>query len=139
MLYQMIYVSTTIKPLSTEELEAILEVSRKNNPELGITGLLIIKGRTFMQALEGEKEVVKKLYRRIEEDSRHTGVVMVSEREITERDFPTWSMGYKNLDNLPPVESKKMKDFTSSSLTEEEINKNPSLVKMMFQGFIEKK
>ncbi len=137
-LIQLIYISTMPKPLTSEELEGILAASRKNNKALNVTGLLIIKGNKFMQALEGESRHVKALYDKIAQDPRHAGVVMMSEMKIKKRDFPNWEMGFKNLDRLPRVDSKKLTDFGNTDMTSKEFTENPKMVHMLFKSFIEK-
>lgn len=92
---RLIYISTARATLSKHELEEILRVSRRNNQALGITGLLIVGGRRFLQALEGPSESVMKTYGRIKADDRHFAAVILSDREIAERSFSEWSMGYQ--------------------------------------------
>jgi hypothetical protein len=60
-----------------------------------VTGLLIVGGRRFLQALEGPAEAVKKTYDRIKADRRHFAAVVLSDREIAERSFFEWAMGYQ--------------------------------------------
>jgi hypothetical protein len=59
-----------------------------------------------MQVLEGNREDVHEIFEAICKDPRNTGVVKLAEEEIESRDFPDWSMGFKNLksyslDELP--------------------------------------
>ena len=57
MLSQYLYISTA-PTLPREEVDAILAASARNNPERGITGLLLFNGRNFLQLLEGEESAV---------------------------------------------------------------------------------
>ena len=50
------YESKASQPLSTIEMEKLLEEARANNNKQDITGCLIYYLGTFMQVLEGEKE-----------------------------------------------------------------------------------
>jgi hypothetical protein len=45
---QYIYVSSSVKPFSNEELLELLGKSRENNERLGITGMLVYKGGVFI-------------------------------------------------------------------------------------------
>jgi hypothetical protein len=44
-LIQLVYVSSASKPFSAQELVVLLECSRRNNAQVGITGLLLLSGR----------------------------------------------------------------------------------------------
>lgn len=92
---RLIYISTARVALSTQALDEILRVSRRNNQAVGVTGLLIVGGRRFLQALEGPSEAVRNTYDRIKADDRHFASVVLSDREISERSFSGWAMGYQ--------------------------------------------
>ena len=68
----LLYRSTMRPDLPHEELVKILQSSRKNNPHLKITGLLITRDDRFLQFLEGPESSVDAIYERITNDSRHT-------------------------------------------------------------------
>ena len=131
---QLIYLSTASRAMTDVELEEIMAVSVRNNTKLGVTGLLIVKGRTFMQALEGEDAVVDALYRRIEQDPRHYNIMHITAQEISARQFPQWSMGFKNLDKLPPVESQKLLDFDLVDVAS--LATQPDTVHDLFEVFV---
>lgn len=76
------------------EITDMLNLAKKKNAELGITGLLVFDSRFFLQLLEGERERVNALYRRICRDPRHSDVTLLTYREIGERTFGDWAMGY---------------------------------------------
>ena len=72
----------------------ILEVSRNNNESAGITGILLFCNNNILQCLEGAREPVNATYARIVRDKRHQHPMIVDYRNISERTFPGWSMGY---------------------------------------------
>lgn len=111
---RVLYTSSSTRNLEDQELEEILEKSRKNNNKRDVTGLLIVKGRTFLQCLEGEKNDVLFIYEKIQKDDRHTNVIDLIEEDINERLFPNWSMGYKNIKNLSNIKSEKLKNFANT-------------------------
>ncbi len=76
------------------ELNALLEAARRNNERDGITGKLVYSEGNFLEVLEGDSEVVYEAFRRILMDTRHGGILVLSEREIEEREFGEWSMGW---------------------------------------------
>ena len=87
MLSQYLYISTA-PTLPREEVDAILAASARNNPERGITGLLLFNGRNFLQLLEGEEGEVAALMQTITADPRHSGVSVLDRRSITARSCP---------------------------------------------------
>jgi Sensors of blue-light using FAD len=95
---QLVYLSSTSGLLSADDIAQILIKSRENNAGLEVTGLLVYKGGNVLQVLEGEREVVLKLYEKIKRDPRHGGVIKLYEKEIEVRDFPDWTMGFYDLD-----------------------------------------
>jgi len=103
-MYHLIYVSQAERPMSEDELAAILKKSRDRNTREGISGLLIYRyapadGRAnFMQLLEGEKGQVLKAYDRIKADGRHHTKIVLEQGDIDERHFADWSMGFRNVD-----------------------------------------
>ena len=76
----------------------MLQRWRTKNARLGITGLLIYRDGAFIQSLEGEEPTVRELYARIQADGRHFQVCTLQAIPMAERQFPDWSMGFKNLD-----------------------------------------
>lgn len=94
---QIAYVSSTRGLLSADQLVRLLTKSRENNAEAGITGMLLYKDGNVLQILEGSAETVRALFDRIRRDQRHTGVIKLYQKAITERDFPEWLMGFRDL------------------------------------------
>jgi len=97
MLVRLLYASRTTGKPAPKVIDAILESSRRHNPEHGITGILCHGGEVFLQVLEGGREAVNKLYNDIVGDGRHTDVVLLHYEEISERRFGGWTMGQVNL------------------------------------------
>lgn len=89
------YKSDAQDGVSEQTLIDILTVSRKNNTNAGITGMLLFARGKYFQVLEGEADVVHALFNdKIRKDPRHTNVELLAEKEIDEREFPTWAMGF---------------------------------------------
>lgn len=112
-MYRIMYMSSATRTISDEELEELLRKAKIKNKQRDLTGLLIVKGRTFLQCLEGEKEKVLKVYNKILEDERHENVIELIEEDTETRLFPTWEMGYRNLKSLDDIKSKKIKEILS--------------------------
>ena len=79
----------------------ILNKSREFNTRYGITGVLLYDGETFLQLLEGPKDVVSILYERvIIPDPKHTECKLVAERQAPKRMFDEWRMGFYHMKML---------------------------------------
>ena len=91
---QIVYISTAREPVSDLMLQSILSISRRNNRADGITGLLVVGGRRFLQALEGPEAAVVAAFERIQADPRHFAIVELARRELKLREFGDWSMGH---------------------------------------------
>ncbi len=103
MLVRLMYASRAVPSVDQDELVSILRKSKANNPSLGVTGVLCFSEGIFLQALEGGRSQVNRLYNRIATDSRHTQVELLSYQEIGERRFAGWSMGQVNVSRLNPA------------------------------------
>jgi hypothetical protein len=97
------YASRAMPAVDHEELLAILKKSKANNAKSGITGALCFSEGIFIQALEGGRTAVNKLYNHIAADARHSDVVLLNYDEIEERRFAGWSMGQVNMQRLNPA------------------------------------
>jgi hypothetical protein len=99
-MYHLVYTSHSIAPFSEKELIGLLQDSRKMNKAKDITGMLIYLQERFIQVLEGDSSVVKKLYSKIQRDPRHSKVSTLIEGESDERIFKGWHMGFKSLSRI---------------------------------------
>ena len=73
-------------------VESILASSTRNNPANGITGVLVATETEFLQVLEGPFEPLNATFERIEADTRHERIQLISFIEIEERKFADWAM-----------------------------------------------
>ena len=103
MLVRLLYASRAAAHIDQDALLAILRQSKSHNPALGVTGVLCFSGGIFIQALEGGRSAVNRLYLKIATDPRHTDVELLSYEEISERRFAGWSMGQVNMARLNPA------------------------------------
>jgi hypothetical protein len=99
-LVSLVYLSSRSSSLTMAGLHEILRLSRENNAQNDITGLLLYRDGTFSQALEGPDEAVDRLYRKIRIDARHHGVRTLFRAPLDSRIFSNWTMGFQNLDEL---------------------------------------
>jgi hypothetical protein len=118
-MYQLVYVSSAERLFTRQELLQLLEKSRVNNTQLGITGMLLYRDGNIMQVLEGEEAVVLHLFERISRDSRHKGVIVLLREQGTERMFPEWTMGFRDLDSPEVRQIEGYSEFLNEPLTAE--------------------
>jgi hypothetical protein len=89
-----VYVSSAIQKFTTEQLTELLAHCRLHNSAKGITGVLLYRDGKFIQAIEGEPEVLDSLMERIQLDDRHEAVTVLLRETIEARRFPNWLMGF---------------------------------------------
>lgn len=83
------------------QLAALLKKAQVSNGGRGITGCLIYQDGYFMQMLEGRRDTVLELLVSIERDPRHRGLRIVMQGEESHRVFLEWSMGFRDMAELP--------------------------------------
>lgn len=129
---QLTYTSIATPLLITSDIRRIMEIAKKFNAKNKITGCLLYYKRRFIQILEGEEEIIAKLYSRIKQDKKHFNVNLLYTNEISERIFPQWSMAFKEINNS------QLKKLTSTMLFEDnlirfsKITNKPTLATRMF-------
>ena len=96
-MYFLVYVSAAVTWFSESELRALLTSARFRNEHAGITGMLLYKDGNFMQALEGPEGAVCALYRRIEGDRRHRGLLVLDSGAQESRQFASWNMAFHDI------------------------------------------
>jgi len=101
MLVRLIYASRSVAAIDDRTMEAILAQSRRNNAETGVTGVLCAcPGDVYLQALEGGREEVNRLYATVTRDGRHADVTLLEYAEIDQRRFAGWRMGKVDLNRV---------------------------------------
>jgi hypothetical protein len=95
----MIYCSQSVHDVDPDELVAILTASRENNEAVGVTGMLLYCGQSFLQMLEGDADEVRTTYERIALDERHTNLRVLFDDAVPARLFPDWTMGFEHVDD----------------------------------------
>lgn len=91
----------TAEVVSNDTLADLERKAGKSNAERGITGLLVLAGNVFVQALEGDPVEVTALFARIVADSRHKQVELVSFEGRVDRLFSDWAMRLVDVYDLP--------------------------------------
>lgn len=102
MIFHLIYISEKTSSYQNDEVAQIIEKSQINNKAIEVTGLLLNKGKFFIQLLEGEKSAVEKLYEKIKRDPRHSSFSTLFTYTDNTRLFPAWSMGLVKVSESDP-------------------------------------
>ncbi len=92
--FQTFYVSRATAPFDNAAVQSILQISRRNNARVDVTGCLLFSGHCFAQVLEGDQATVREMTARVAADPRHCDVRFLSEVWREEREYADWSMGY---------------------------------------------
>ena len=134
-MFSLIYASSSSRLFSDQELVQLLTQSHETNTRLGITGMLLYKDGNFMQVLEGPEEAVRERYAVITRDPRHHGVIRLLQETIPARQFPTWSMGFRNLRDVDLSEVPGYSDFLGESLCSTSFQSDPTRAQKLLLTF----
>ena len=94
-MHHIIYMSRGTQAMTDDELRVLLQLARATNEEHNITGALVYGDGQFMQIIEGEEPVLAALYAKLLTDARHMNVVKLADKQIAQRSFGEWSMGFR--------------------------------------------
>ena len=102
--FQLLYVSHLAADCDFSVVKEIVDVARRSNPALDITGALLFDGERFCQLLEGGELAVRALMSRIEVDVRHTDV-RVLHAAVTSAGLVMhrWASGYCDAHELDVI------------------------------------
>ncbi|MBC8054278.1 MAG: BLUF domain-containing protein [Sphingobacteriaceae bacterium] len=115
-LHRIVYVSTSIDLLSEQELQKILSVSRKNNAQKNITGILVYNDGNILQVLEGDKKDIHALFGVISQDHRHYGCIILQDTHSETRSFAEWSMGFRSVSHIEFIQLEGYWDLRSKNM-----------------------
>lgn len=91
-LVRLIYASKVSDGISAADLEGIIDKACSENAKQDLTGILCCNRKFFLQCLEGSRESVNELYKRIQHDKRHHAITMLNYQDINTRTFTEWGM-----------------------------------------------
>jgi len=96
---RVIHCSQATHDVSPDELVHLLEVSRRNNEKVGLSGMLLYSSQSFLQVLEGDAVALQETYARIGADDRHVNLRLLMDAEVAAPLFPDWTMGFEHVDD----------------------------------------
>ena len=125
MLFRIIYVSSATAPFTDQQLDDLLQISRRNNLSADLTGMLLYKDGKFMQTLEGPAPAVRSRLEKIRSDPRHEKFTILMDGPILERSFESWSMGFKRITRETSINVPGRIDSDDFSLMSRRFLENP--------------
>jgi hypothetical protein len=121
MLIRIIYMSRAVEPQTPELTAAILRQAHAWNTRNDVTGVLCEGQGVFLQAIEGERGRLTRLYARIYADPRHKDLELLHCETITERRYGDWSMARVSLSDVDPQTRIVWPDFDPYSASGMEV------------------
>lgn len=94
LLFGFLYTSELAPAAEVRDVADIVRRARSFNRNNGITGILVFDGLRFCQYIEGQRDVILTLARRIQTDDRHRLFKVLHQGHASDRRFSDWSMGY---------------------------------------------
>ena len=90
-LYRTVFVSATVGVVgqTTLSIAQILGAADRNNRRDQITGVMLFHGGRVLQAVEGRRTDLDRLFVRLREDPRHTDLTVLATLRIEARRFET--------------------------------------------------
>jgi len=135
---RLLYISSAVKPMNDDELLALLQECRHSNSKEGITGMLLYCGESFIQVLEGQEEDIDELFKVIKKDPRHTNVTVLEKKEISERKFANWSMGFKSISDEDLRDVKGLNNFFENNIQSDYFIHEQNILALLMQHYRKK-
>lgn len=134
-LHHIAYLSTSRAPIDTNLIRSILDVARTKNRLNGITGILMSANCSFLQVLEGPKDAVEETFGRINEDTRHHGIIKLLDAPLRTRTFEDWSMAWGELPDEEPIVA-EIKHLATLADALDRTDRLDRQIKVLMQSFI---
>ena len=126
-LRSIVYVSSSVIPFSTSDLEDLLLKAKAFNSKHSITGALFYNDGNFIQCIEGPPAEMVLTYDRILKDKRHKGIIQLINLPIPFRAFKSWEMAFVR---IGPNRSQELTNALSRTSPNATNKTHPSLVLM---------
>jgi hypothetical protein len=135
--HSLVYASASVAPMKPPELTRLLLKARENNKRLGLSGMLVHQRGSFLQTLEGNLEVVERLFELISRDKRHAKIVVLSRGTVPARSFGDWTMGFLEGESKELERLGGFNDFFRKGFELARISENPGRARDLFLAFRE--
>ena len=128
---QLIYRSQKAESFPESELLALLQECKEPNAAHEITGVLFYIDGYFIQCIEGSEADVEQLLSNIIRDARNINVVVLSDRMLAERAFPTWWMGFRSMSTAELMQQKGFIEISSTETLDKILDRHQEMLKLM--------
>lgn len=91
-LIRLVYSSKHTDNFEFKDAIDIENCANRNNPIIGITGMLFCNSKGFLQVIEGPRIHVSNLFLKIAQDPRHKDPLLINVSDIQKRMFDVWAM-----------------------------------------------
>ncbi len=117
------YISNVSNNLTNEDIESILIGAKKFNDQNDIKGILIYSDQTFFQIIEGEYNKTLALFRRIEKDYRHYGILRILQTKCSQRRYHRFNSHYITYNrNRANTELMKFIEINNNNMPEKKLH-----------------
>jgi len=127
------YLSEESTPWTPRMLLDLLRQCHLNNPELGLTGLLVHGNGSFLQTIEGDDDAVDALVAKIARDPRHKNFRVLRREVIQRRLYGGWSMGFQRLSEEMLKDVPELENFVLDDFNPEYLSEHPVAVESLLQ------
>jgi hypothetical protein len=86
-----------------DEIRKVLLSARANNAREGVSGALLFNEGLFAQVLEGPLQSVERIFEKIQQDPRHSDVIVLECEPARSRIFAAWSMAFAGVSAGSPL------------------------------------
>ena len=100
MLKSICYKSQVKYTLSILEFESLFNATQTNNDKSNITGVLVKSKDIFFQIIEGEVTTIDSLFDKIKKDNRHSDIIELLNKPISQLSFKAFDTGYTLIDDI---------------------------------------
>ena len=129
--YTICYTSKATPEVTTAVLEQIFETTKNNNQDSGIHGILLYGMGTFLQVLEGDKELIVTLYEDvISKDPRHMELFEIINRPSTMSVFSSYNSKFNIVKTAAELENIK------AYLRQHQINSTAGKIHRLLNPFL---
>lgn len=84
------YVSNLNKEFEPQDIEKLLTSWEERNNNINLKGILLFSEGNFFQVIEGAKEKVLELWKKIQQDGRHDGIIQIVGRDISKGSYDNY-------------------------------------------------
>lgn len=109
--------------------------ARQNNARKGITGILLYRDGNFLQSIEGEEAAVGELFSIIARDKRHNGLMVLFREEIPAREYPDWSMAFRDLSREEEGIAAGYNDLLNANWSKADLSRHSAKVRAFMRMF----